>query len=360
MKTDDIIKGLIDYKKKCIKMYYIMIGFLSVFVVVCLLAYFRVQGNYLRISLGIIVLIIFVVAAMIKMKNSIDKKVEVIKSYENEIDTHCEAVDIGLYATNNRLIEADNNLKPVKVVEFSKIVSCENKRIYDENSTNGTPIIIITTNDNKKVTLHSNNRLEEILSNFFGKESNNKGKYIESSDINDFYQFDDHYEGYINVPVFNVSRCYTWIDSDVTPEYANMVASLIKSLTYNDIQDALESSIWYYNNDLKEYGYHPESCKVPLRVNKEEMYKNIKLNSIYISKVNDNVPGFVFEFKISEVPEENFTWVIKEKNLIYVGRNGADYDFSNNKNNFVKGYHDPVTLTEEEYRELEEKGKITR
>ena len=369
MKANDIINGLIDYKKRCLKTYIIMLCLLCIFVLLCLGGYFFGYSDYLRIIIALAFIILFIVFLVVHTKNSINKKVEIIKSLQDEIDSQCEVVSKGLYATNNRIIEVNNDFKPTKVIEFSKIVSCEKKRIYDENSTNGMPIVNITTNDNKKITLHSNSRLEEILGRYLGNENDKKsgevyGKHIESNDIKDFYQLEDHYEGNIDVPVFNVNNCYTWIEKDVTPEYANKVASLIKSLTYSDIDDALESTVSYYNNDLKDYGYHPETCKIPLRVNKEEMFKHIELISIYISKSNDNSRGFVLEFKTSDIPEENITWVIKEKKLLYVGRGGKDlglnYDYSNNKNNFAIGYHEKVTLTEKEYNELETNGKITR
>lgn len=326
--------------------------FLVFFSILIILYVSNKTSSYLYVAI-ICLLIVLLEVIVIICKNKFTKEMnnELLK-IKDEIDNYCENLGNDIYSTKNRILMI--NPSSIKQIVFSNIVSCTDSFGYRSSGDNYTkyPTIVVTMNDAKKITLKSSNRLKELLSKYYsGNKEDNKidGESIRSQVIKDFYKFDDYQQGYIDLPLFSKKDCSLWIDSDVSIDYADKVAKVIKELTETDIDSAKESTIWYHNNDINENGYHKELTNVPLRINKDDVLKYLELEEIYIRKQSNNEIMFTIWFKTELENEHGISWVFKDKKIIYVGP-GSDIDEENLnvEYNFAKSYHQEVKLKNEE------------
>lgn len=339
---------------------YLLIGFFAILIGIAILLYAKEGQSGELWIIGIFVLIIAGILVKIILKQKKFKEmIEWIHGNQEEINQDCEFMEDNCYATKYRVIKIYPEACKLEQVEFNQIQKIEDSRFVNTDNMQDIPALTITTMDQKKYKWRKTDRLDCILHDDKREEEESEGVKMASSDIKDYYQYDDYQQGFIDVDLLNAKDVSMWMDTDIEESYANQVAHTIKTLTREEIEEALESTVWFYNDNLKEDGYFNK--ELPLRMTKEEVLNYITLNEIYPRKEENQRICYTLFFHTEMEPEHGISWGFEDKELIYVGA-GADYAEENLKDdyNYAKKYHDPVTLTEEEYKELEETGKITK
>ena len=358
MDTNKIIEIIKNNNKKSKKSSYGILGIFLVFFVILIILYIgKKTTNYCYMSIICIAIVLVEIVVILLKDKKANQKIDEILKYKDDIDNYCEEVGNNVYRTKKRLLV----IKPsaIKQVDFDNIVSCIDGFGYSSLGDTYTkyPTIIVTMSDNSKVTIESNDNIKGLLSKYYSdnnKDNKKTGEVIKSDAIKDLNKYDDYQQGYIDLPLFNKKECSLWIDSDVSVDYANKVASVIKELKEYDIDSAKESTVWYYNNDLKENGYHPGETNIPLKISKYDVLKYLRLEEIYIRKQDNNEIIYTIWFKTDMEPEHGISWMFKDKKNVYVGP-GSDIDDKelNVNYNFAKDYHQEVRLTNEDYLEIE-------
>ena len=339
VKKDKLIESIKTDKSFKDKIFYIF----TFLIPVIIYASIYVEDFYM---IGIILgftYIAFLYSFFVRNKNY-NSKIDEVERHQQEIDEYCVKVNNNLYVTKNNLIDLDGKPGNDLFISLDDIESVETT-YYEYNK--GTRV---NYKNGKSKTYNYSVDLENALRH---KEPINKRK-LESNYVKDLYLEGDEIEGKIEVPGLNTHCIISYSNDDnVLNEIENM-ARVVKSFNHNDFSDAITSTLWAYRGFLKEYGYNIDLYlkHMPIDVDKDSIMKYVKLDTI--TSLGDTI---YFFFEVPWEMEHGFSWIYKNKRLIYVG-SGTDMSLTekelNSEWNFAKSHHLEVSLSGEEKRRIEE------
>jgi len=339
----ELIDKIKNEKKKSDIVFFISTGCIPI----AILGAIYIESFYI-ISIMFAIFYIFLLFLFIFRNINFDKRINELEMMRNEIDNYCVEIGKNIYITTDNLMILDGNKTKNSIIRLDNIKSVN--RVYGD----GDSSIRIETKDKKVYLIY----YDENMLNRIQTKNVPKTKKVESELVKNFILYDDYATGTIYVPGLKMeSEIYVYKNDEHTIEYAETTAKKIKEYTYKDFSDAIECSVWSYYAYLKEHGYD-EFLYKNNRITVDVSKNNI-LNYMTLVNVASETDGIVLQFEVPWDEEHGFSWVFKNKELIYVGSGHDVYPTSNDKVlngfwNYAKKYHKEVFLSSEEKLKLEE------